>query len=132
MFMNYLLSYVLGVLLCLGSVVYGFQHMGWWLPRWVAWYLNDFLIVPINLLLILIVMRYLKQQPGYLLSPLFITCICIGYAWFFEYYLPPISNRYTADIWDVCLYCVGGFVFFLLQKLSIREHYKQRHRQPNK
>ncbi|BAO56167.1 hypothetical protein NMS_2158 [Nonlabens marinus S1-08] len=48
--------------------------------------------------------------------------LTIVYALYFEWLLPKVNDRYTADVIDVCLYGIG-FVFFLwVERSDEREH----------
>lgn len=42
------------------------------------------------------------------------------YAIYFEIIMPPISERYTADIWDVVMYALGSFLFYQVQKIDLK------------
>lgn len=100
----------------LGGAIYTASKLKIALPKIVQFYVNDFLIIPIVLTLCLLVIRWLRNDKNYVIPLRFILYLCVLYSVFFEWYLPKIHPRYTADIIDVLLYFLGGFVFCLLQK----------------
>ncbi len=100
----------------IGITIYILQKLEISLPTIINNYVNDFLIVPIVLLLSLFVSRKLRNNNKYKFSVGIILYICILYALIFEYYLPKSNPRYTSDIIDVGLYFLGGFVFWKIQK----------------
>ena len=75
-----------------------------------------FLIMPIVLTISLVVLRWSRSDKNYQISIWVILYICGLYSVFYEYILPRIHPRYTADIIDVILYFISGFIFFILQK----------------
>ncbi|WP_028887732.1 hypothetical protein [Tenacibaculum ovolyticum] len=99
-----------------GTSVYIAQKLNVKLPGIVQFYLNDFLIIPILLTVSLVVLRWSKGSKGYEIPIWVILYICSMYALLYEYILPKVNIRYTADVIDVVLYFVSGFVFFILQK----------------
>lgn len=106
--------YVFSILL--GSVVYLAQKSAMKLPKVVQFYLNDFLIIPILLISSLFVLRWSKNDENYQIPVWVIVYICCAYGFLYEYILPKINLRYTADIIDVILYFISGFIFYFLQK----------------
>lgn len=87
-------------------------------PDWIFFYLNDFLTIPIVATVCLHVVWFLKRDQSIRLNPFTIASLVILYSIYFEVYLPSVSTRYTADVWDVFWYSIGGIVFWLLQKLE--------------
>jgi hypothetical protein len=100
----------------IGAVVYFAQKFNFKLPKIIQFYLNDFLIVPIILTISLVILRWSKNNESYQISIWVILYICGLYGLLYEYILPKFHPRYTADIIDVVLYFISGFVFFILQK----------------
>jgi len=97
-------------------IVYFLQCIHFPLPSLINNYLNDFLCMPIVLTLCLAFVRFIKKNPGIQLSVFVIFSVTIYYSVYFEYYLPKVNARYTADPIDVLLYFAGAFIFYLLQK----------------
>lgn len=85
-------------------------------PRWIFNYLNDFLIIPIVGLICLHVIWLFKRNYHIKLDLISILLLVIIYSFYFEIYLPPISDRYTDDFWDVICYILGGIILYFLQK----------------
>ena len=100
----------------LGTLVYVSDRLGFVLPRYVRFYVNDFLILPIVLYSALFVVRKLKGDTSLQLSGGHIVYMCFMYALFFEYWLPSFHPRYTSDLVDVVLYFFSGLIFYFLQK----------------
>jgi len=115
MFRN-ILFYNFIVSCCLGITIYLLQFYNVQLPLVINNYLNDFLIIPIVLSISLYILRFTKNDKYYKIPLLIILFLCIGYSYFFEKIMPKISNRYTADFFDVLVYFLGGFWFLFLQK----------------
>lgn len=84
-------------------------------PIWIFNYLNDFLTIPIVATICLHAVWFVKKDTTIRLNLFTIISLVIMFSVYFEYYLPMQSNRYTADVWDVVCYALGGLVFYLLQ-----------------
>lgn len=110
------LNIYFGFSLFLGASIYIAQQFFIPLPRIINHYVNDFLIIPIVLTTCLFLLRKIKNDKNYQIPFWIIVYLCIGFALFFEFYLPTYHNRYTSDIIDVILYFVSGFVYYYLQK----------------
>ena len=108
----------------LGGYIYTVKQWGGELPVWVANYMNDFLCMPIVLFICRSVVRKLRSN-GALQLPFPLTLLLTMYfVVYFEYYLPQVNVRYTADIWDVVLYFSGSVFFYMMEKrLSVLEVY---------
>lgn len=100
----------------IGSSIYTCQKLGVMLPSIVNFYVNDFLIIPMILTVILFIVKKAKNQPQKTISLLNILYLCMMYSFFFEYWLPKFHVRYTSDVIDVGLYFLSGVVFYFLQK----------------
>lgn len=104
--------------LFIGTGVYFMQKNNYKLPELVQFYVNDFLIIPIVLSVCLFILRWSKNNKNYQISIWIVLYICSFYALLYEYFLPKYNPRYTADIIDVFLYFISGFIFFILQKTT--------------
>ena len=102
----------------MGTSVYFAQKNNVILPKIIQFYLNDFLIIPIILTSCLIVLRWSKNNKNYQIPIWIIIYICSFYGVLYEYILPKFHPRYTADLIDVILYFISGFIFFILQKTT--------------
>jgi hypothetical protein len=72
-------------------------------------YLDDLLVVPITLG-IYHLLPHPAKKPS--IHPLLFTLVCVlGYSFHFEVLMPSISNKYTADMWDVVAYCCGALFY---------------------
>lgn len=87
-------------------------------PNWIFHYLNDFLVIPMVATLGLHAVWLIKKDKSIRLNIFTILSLVILFSVLFEYYLPKQSYQYTADIWDVVCYFMGGIVFYILQKLD--------------
>ncbi|CAL2075702.1 conserved membrane protein of unknown function [Tenacibaculum sp. 190524A02b] len=119
--MNKLLNYYFYISCSTGLLVYLMSKTTIYMPKIVRFYVNDFLIIPIVLTICLFVIRGIKGEKTYKIPIAFILYVCIMYSIFFEYYLPTFHSRYTRDYVDVTLYFIGGVVFYLLQKYSVKK-----------
>lgn len=99
-----------------GTSVYVAQKLNLKIPNIIQFYLNDFLIIPIVLTISLIILRWSKDDENYQISIWLILYACSSYAFLYEYILPKFHLRYTADLIDIVLYFMSGFLFFILQK----------------
>ncbi len=105
----------LPVFVLLGALIYTFQQSGWPLPSWVNNYVNDFLCMPIVLFVCRFAVRKLRSDRHLQLSLPLIFTVTLYYALYFEYYLPTVNLRYTADPFDVILYFSGSLYFYLME-----------------
>ncbi|MDT7829884.1 hypothetical protein RQM65_14515 [Pricia sp. S334] len=110
--------YLIGFCLLAGCI-YTAQRMGLPLPWWINNHVNDFLCMPIVLFICQYSVRKLKAEPAIQLSLPLILCVTLYYALFFEYYLPKVNPRYTADFWDVVLYFLGALFFYRMEKVKV-------------
>lgn len=86
------------------------------LSNWVTFYVNDFLCMPIILSICLFGVRQIKGNSKLYIPGIAIVSLCIYFAVFFEWIMPRINPRYTADWIDIMLYGIGGLLFFIFQK----------------
>lgn len=94
-------------------------HQDWPAPDWVYHHLNDFLCIPIVAYIALKTLRFFKRNPTLKIGALPILGLVIYYAFYFEYLLPFLDPRHTADFIDVICYFLGGGVFYFLQRIEI-------------
>ncbi|MCG2418659.1 hypothetical protein K8089_06455 [Aequorivita sp. F47161] len=83
---------------------------------WVFHHLNDFLTIPLVATVCLHGVWCVKKDKTIRLNIFTILSLVVLFSVAFEYYLPKQSHRYTADIWDVVCYFLGGVIFYILQK----------------
>lgn len=105
---------VFSVLLMSAFMVYCFKYIGLYLPFLIRNYYNDLVALPIVLFICRYIIYFLK---GRFVKISLLVCFALAcfYSVYFEYYLPMINSRYTADLWDVLIYFVGAFCFWLYQ-----------------
>ncbi|GFD76000.1 hypothetical protein KUL156_07850 [Alteromonas sp. KUL156] len=114
-----ILTYYFAISILIGSLIYIAQKLIIKLPTLVNNYVNDFLIIPIILTICLYILRWSKNNKHYQIPLGVMVYICALYSFFFEFIIPKYMERYTADIFDVILYFIGGFVFLILQEKEI-------------
>lgn len=85
------------------------------MPRWVRFYVNDLLCMPVVLSICLKMVHFIKQDNSIRLPLLLILLLTSLYSVYFEYYLPLVEPRYTADWLDVVMYFSGALLFYWLQ-----------------
>lgn len=81
------------------------------LPRWVEFYLDDLLCLPLVLTLTLFLMRFFFG-PQVRFSGYHISFAVLYFAVAFEVLFPRFLPRYTADALDAALYAAGGWLFY--------------------
>lgn len=94
-------------------------------PIMISSYLADILCMPIVLSLALIFVRRVKRLPNFFFNWKHVLFAWIYFSLAFEWFLPSISNRYTADPIDMICYALGSLAFLLLQNrlfLSFKAH----------
>ena len=95
--------------------IYSMQRLNVPLPTFVNNYVNDFLCLPLVLGALTFIIRYFKNDEDFKFPLLFVLLLASYYSVYFEYYLPKLNPRYTADWIDVVLYFASSVVFFLIQ-----------------
>ncbi|EGV43787.1 hypothetical protein BZARG_1269 [Bizionia argentinensis JUB59] len=98
------------------SIIYIAQRLQLPLPNWIYFYVNDFLCMPIVLSLSLAILRRIKKTENLYVPLIVVLALTTYFAVYFEWLMPQINTRYTADIIDVGLYFLGTMLFFSLQK----------------
>lgn len=106
------------LLVLIAMIIYVLQRFEVALPPVINNYLNDLLCMPIVLGAVTFVIRNLKKDKTYQLSLFFVLFMAGYYSFYFEYYLPKVNVRYTADWIDVVLYFMGSIGFYYFQKRS--------------
>ena len=106
---------VLYFIMCIVALtIYTLQRLQVSLPFLVNNYGNDLLYLPLVLGAIEFLIRRLKRESSFKLSLGFVIFLACAYSIYFEYYLPKVNTRYTADCVDVILYFVGGIGYFFI------------------
>ena len=80
----------------------------------IQFYLIDFIAVPIIGNLSLAFYRIILNNKLAKLSFWHIGFIVVGLSFVFEWYMPQHYIRYSADVWDVAMYILGGLFFGLM------------------
>ncbi|RDI56599.1 hypothetical protein IQ02_01158 [Flavobacterium glaciei] len=96
------------------------------LPTIINNYVNDLLFLPLTLGAITYLIHWLKKDVFFELSFVFVLLLASCYSFYFEYYLPRLNPRYTADWIDVILYFSGAFAYFFCGKIESRRFSKER------
>lgn len=96
--------------------VFVMQRLDIRLPYLINNYVNDFLYIPLVLGGIEFIIRILKKDNSFKLPLRFIIFLALSYSIYFEFYLPKVNLRYTADWIDVILYFISGITFYYFTK----------------
>ncbi len=91
------------------------------MPTWITSYVNDFLCMPVVLTICLKIVHFIKKDTTIPLPLLPILTLTSFYAIYFEWYLPQVETRYTADWIDVIIYFSGALLFYSLQLISTKK-----------
>lgn len=110
----YIRKYYFFLFLSLALFVYSLQQFHVQLPKFVMYYLNDLLCMPIVLHIIQKMVRYIKSNRNILINGKQQIAVTILYITYFESILPIYNERYTGDYLDVGCYILGCFIFYLL------------------
>ncbi|SNR57862.1 hypothetical protein [Hymenobacter sp. AT01-02] len=85
----------------------------WQLPELLRSYLADTLALPLELTLVLFVMRrWYFRRPRFVLPATWIFSTWVVFSIWFEALVPRFDARATADPLDVVAYAVGGLIFW--------------------
>ena len=98
--------------------IYIMQRLQFPLPTIINNYLNDLLYIPLVLGTIEFIIRRLKKDSSFKLPLGFVVFLACSYSFYFEYYLPKVNSRYTADWIDVTLYFLGGIAYFFIGNIK--------------
>lgn len=85
-------------------------------PMFFSHYFADLLCMPLLLSCAVLFMRWLRADAGLYLSGAMILVATLYVSLVFECVLPLFFQRYTADVWDVVMYGVGGGLFWVFQE----------------
>lgn len=102
-------------MLFVAFTIYMLQRFNIPLPSLINNYVNDLLCLPLLLGAMTFLIRWLKKDDKFQFPLSFVVFLACYYAVYFEYYLPKVNPRYTADWIDVVLYFSGGFAYFFIQ-----------------
>ncbi|QNL52168.1 hypothetical protein H8S90_11645 [Olivibacter sp. SDN3] len=84
------------------------------LPEFINNYLTDVLAIPVIGTVLLTFMRTSVIHSNSYFFPMFYVYFMVVYtALVFEGLLPLFSDRYTADLFDILAYIIGGYLFQL-------------------
>lgn len=92
------------------------QGMQQWFrtPAFCRNYADDLLAVPLILSGFHLLLIYVYRKGVYYRLPLvYILLTVVALTFHFEVLLPYFSAAYTADMWDVGMYAIGGFFYLL-------------------
>ena len=127
-------SVVYILMLMIALSIYIMQRLSVPLPFLINNYVNDLLCLPLLLGAMTFVIRLLKKDNSFKFSIGFVVFLACYYSFYFEYYLPKVNPRYTADWIDVILYFSGGFAFFfsksIKHKTFVIRFFKSKFKQP--
>jgi hypothetical protein len=105
---------VVGLLVCYGfHLILKFGRIP--VPIFLSHHFADLLCMPLLLSVVVIGMRWVKSIPSLTLNLWMVVCAVLAVGFVFEYWLPQISQRYTADGLDLWMYGVGGGLFWVFQ-----------------
>lgn len=113
-------------ILVIGSIVGWIVYLGIFiakkmettLPFFVQCYLADLLAIPLVLGLTNYLLKKYTSKPDFRLSPAKVLVACIYFSILFEWILPSFSSVYTADIFDVLCYFLGGGIYLWVTSYS--------------
>ncbi|MFD2551665.1 hypothetical protein ACFSQP_07545 [Bizionia sediminis] len=100
----------------IAASIYFAQRLNIPLPSWINNYVNDFLCMPIVLSISLAILRFIKKTEDLFVPLPVILGLTLYFSVYFEWFMPQVSARYTADFIDVGLYFIGALLFFRYQK----------------
>ena len=92
------------------------QRLHYALPPVINNYVNDLLCLPLLLFTMEFIIKRLKKDKCFKFPIGFVIFLASYYSIYFEYYLPKINIRYTADWIDVVLYFIGGVAYYIFEK----------------
>lgn len=93
-------------------------EIGMIFPTLIRNFLMDLLCMPVICGMILFLFRFFRTN--FHLTAAHLISLTLMYAIYFEVILPPISTRYTGDIWDVVMYAIGAIIFYKLQMRDLK------------
>lgn len=87
-----------------------------YVPSWIAGFVPDLLCLPLVLWISLGILRKVFANNAIQLSVAMIVVAFCLFSVLLELILPRFRSLYTADIWDVVAYGLGGVAFYYWQK----------------
>lgn len=105
-------------------LIYTMQQLSFPLPALINNYVNDLLCLPLLLGAMEFIIKRLKKDKFFKFPISFVMVLASYYSIYFEYYLPKVNPRYTADWIDVILYFLGGLTFYFVVKESNNRVFK--------
>ncbi len=85
-------------------------------------YLDNFLAMPVILFLLLAEKKYIYKQKDQKLSLLFVIIATLYVALVTEWLFPLLSERFTADWFDLVFYSLGSaFYYFFMNRIPVKE-----------
>jgi hypothetical protein len=118
--MIFLRKPLIWLIFAVATAVYILQQLNVALPHLINNYLNNLLCMPVVLTLCLVVLQFIKKNNSLTIPIFVIASITMYYIVYFEWFLPKINERYTADPIDAVLYIIGAIAFYVIQKIWIR------------
>lgn len=100
----------------LALLIYTMQRLNIPLPTLINNYFNDLLCLPLLLAAMEFIIKRLKKDKYFKFPIGFVIFLASYYSVYFEYYLPKVNPRYTADWIDVLLYFAGGLTYYCIEK----------------
>ena len=80
-------------------------------------YLDDLLCIPICCYIIQAIHK--KVRDKYFILPIsHIVISVLFFSIFFEFIFPIITTNQTSDMLDILCYCIGGYIFYNINKLE--------------
>ena len=87
------------------------------MPAFFSSYVNDLLCMPVVLGVCLFLIRKFSKNKQLKISLFSVLSLAALYSVYSEYYLPKVTERYTADVVDVLFYFTGAIIFWVAQKV---------------
>ena len=104
----YLFLCISGLLITIGSKA---EHR--W-PFFFQNYWNDLIIMPMVFKTCSIILKKIHGQT-YVIPIPYLLIGCAYFSILFEIIFPLFLERYTADFFDIILYFLGGFLYYLIE-----------------
>ncbi len=77
--------------------------------------------MPLVLTICLALLQLIKKNYRLTIPIFVIASVTLYYLLFFEWYLPKVNPRYTADLIDILLYISGAVIFYFMQNKWVAE-----------
>lgn len=97
-------------------ILFALKKSGVYIPL-VSDYLADLIALPFSLGVANVLMKKLSTKKFEIgILPMIVAVIYFSLV--FEVWMPQVSPLYTADVWDVVCYLIGGIVFLIFNRKS--------------